>query len=54
MLLLARTSTPAEGERQTRGLSLFLVDLRDAGDQIEMRPIRMLNNHATASSSSRT
>ena len=30
MLLLARTSTPAAGERRTGGLSTFLVDLREA------------------------
>jgi alkylation response protein AidB-like acyl-CoA dehydrogenase len=47
MLLLARTSTPAEGERRTGGLSTFLVDLREAGDAIEARPIRTLMNHAT-------
>ena len=47
MLLLARTSTPAEGERRTGGLSTFLVDLREAGDAIDARPIRTLMNHAT-------
>jgi acyl-CoA dehydrogenase len=47
MLLLARTSTPAPGERRTGGLSTFLVDLRDAGDAIDARPIRTLMNHAT-------
>jgi len=47
MLLLARTSTPAEGERRTGGLSTFLVDLRAAGGAIEARPIRTLMNHAT-------
>ena len=47
MLLLARTSTPAAGERRTGGLSTFLVDLREAGDSIDARPIRTLMNHAT-------
>jgi acyl-CoA dehydrogenase len=47
MLLLARTSTPAEGERRTGGLSTFLVDLREAGGAIDARPIRTLMNHAT-------
>jgi alkylation response protein AidB-like acyl-CoA dehydrogenase len=47
MLLLARTSTPAPGERRTGGLSTFLVDLRQAGDSIDARPIRTLMNHAT-------
>ncbi len=47
MLLLARTSTPGPGEPRTGGLSTFLVDLRNAGDAIESRPIRTLMNHAT-------
>ena len=47
MLLLARTSTPAPGERRTGGLSTFLVDLREAGGAIDARPIRTLMNHAT-------
>jgi alkylation response protein AidB-like acyl-CoA dehydrogenase len=47
MLLLARTATPAPGERRTGGLSTFLVDLREAGDSIDARPIRTLMNHAT-------
>ena len=47
MLLLARTSTPGEGESRTFGLSTFLVDLREAGSSIEARPIRTLMNHAT-------
>ena len=47
MLLLARTSTPGEGQSRTFGLSTFLVDLREAGSSIEARPIRTLMNHAT-------
>jgi acyl-CoA dehydrogenase len=47
MLLLARTSTPGPGEARTGGLSTFLVDLREAGDAIDARPIRTLMNHAT-------
>ena len=47
MLLLARTSTPGAGESRTGGLSTFLVDLREAGDAIDARPIRTLMNHAT-------
>jgi acyl-CoA dehydrogenase len=45
MLLLART-TPA-GELRPEGLSLFLVDLREAGDAIETRRIPMMFNHHT-------
>jgi len=50
MLLLART-TPYEAlEDKTRGLSVFLVDLRSAVErgQVQIRPIRaMLNHHTT-------
>ncbi len=45
MLLLARTTPPAQVETRTQGLSLFLVDLREAGRGLTVRPIRtMLNN----------
>jgi acyl-CoA dehydrogenase len=41
MLLLARTA-PRDERRPTAGLSLFLVDLREAGGQISLRPLRMM------------
>jgi acyl-CoA dehydrogenase len=44
MLLIARTS---EGERPTDGLSVFLVDLREAGDALTIRPLPTMMNHAT-------
>jgi alkylation response protein AidB-like acyl-CoA dehydrogenase len=47
MLLLARTTPLGEVERKTDGLSVFLVDLRAAGDALEIRPIRTMLNHAT-------
>lgn len=47
MLLLARTSPADEGERRTEGLSLLLVDLRDAGAAVETRRIPMMFNHHT-------
>jgi acyl-CoA dehydrogenase len=47
MILLART-TPIEAvEKRTQGLSVFLVDMRDAAEQLEIRPIRTMMNHAT-------
>jgi acyl-CoA dehydrogenase len=47
MLLLART-TPADQVRlRTEGLSVFLIDLRDAGDAITIEPIRTMMNHGT-------
>ena len=47
MLLLARTSEPTEDKPKWWGLSTFLVDLREAGDAIDARPIRTMMNHAT-------
>jgi acyl-CoA dehydrogenase len=44
MLLIARTS---EGERRTDGLSVFLVDIREAGDALTIRPLPTMMNHAT-------
>jgi acyl-CoA dehydrogenase len=46
LLLLARTSPRANNERRSEGMSIFLVDLRAAGDAIAVRPLRMMmNNH---------
>ena len=46
MLLLARTTPRLDQERRAQGMSIFLVDLRRAGDAIQVRPLRMLmNNH---------
>jgi len=48
MLLLARTPASPPGEK-TRGLSLFLVDLREANGAVHAEPIRvMMNNHTNA------
>jgi alkylation response protein AidB-like acyl-CoA dehydrogenase len=46
MLILTRTS-PRDEQRPTAGLSLFLVDLREAGDAINVRPLTMLMNNDT-------
>lgn len=48
MLLLTRTTPYDEVEKKTDGISLFLVDLRDAGDAIQATPIRTMVNHETA------
>jgi len=46
MLLLARTAPRPSQAQRSAGLSIFLVDLRTAGDAIEVRPLRMMmNNH---------
>ena len=48
MVLLARTSPVEEGDKKTRGLSVLLVDMRDAlGNGLSIRPIRTMMNHAT-------
>jgi alkylation response protein AidB-like acyl-CoA dehydrogenase len=48
MLLLARTTPREEVKRRTEGLSVFLVDMREArGNGMEIRPIRAMVNHST-------
>jgi acyl-CoA dehydrogenase len=48
MLLLARTTPLAEVRKKSEGLSVFLVDLREAvGKSISVRPIRNMVNHET-------
>jgi len=48
MLLLARTQSKDEVEKRTDGLSVFIVDLRDAvGNGMDIKPIRTMINHAT-------
>jgi acyl-CoA dehydrogenase len=48
MLLLARTTPPGQVKKRTDGLSVFLVDLREAkGNGIDIRPIKALINHNT-------
>jgi acyl-CoA dehydrogenase len=46
MLLLARTAA-RDAQKPTAGLSLFLVDLREAGDHLRLRRLRMLMNNET-------
>ena len=48
LLLLARTTPLTEVKKRSEGLSVFLVDLREAiGKGIELRPIRNMVNHET-------
>jgi acyl-CoA dehydrogenase len=48
MLLLARTTPLSEVRKKSEGLSVFIVDLREAiGRGIELRPIRNMVNHET-------
>jgi acyl-CoA dehydrogenase len=47
MLLLARTTPYDELEDKTRGLSVFIVDLRDNKDKLEVKPLDLMINHHT-------
>lgn len=47
MLLLARTTPPGDLSDRTKGLSLFVVDLRDADGCVEAVPIETMINHET-------
>ncbi|MBA2598658.1 MAG: acyl-CoA/acyl-ACP dehydrogenase [Chloroflexia bacterium] len=46
MVLLTRTA-PRDEQRPTTGLSLFLIDLRETGDRMTARPLRMMMNNDT-------
>ena len=46
MLLLARTTPREQVKKRTEGLSVFLVDMRDAKG-LTIKPIRTMMNHAT-------
>jgi acyl-CoA dehydrogenase len=48
MILLARTTALSEVRRKSDGLSVFLIDLRQAmGNGLSLRPIRNMVNHET-------
>ena len=48
MLLLARTTPKEQAKKRTEGLSVFVVDMREArGNGLTIRPIRTMINHAT-------
>jgi acyl-CoA dehydrogenase len=48
MLLLARSTPRSGAAKRTEGLSVFLVDLREArGHGLTVRPVRTMMNHAT-------
>jgi alkylation response protein AidB-like acyl-CoA dehydrogenase len=48
MLLLARTTPKDQVKKKGEGLSVFIVDMREAiGNGLEIRPIRTMINHAT-------
>jgi acyl-CoA dehydrogenase len=47
MLLLARTTPLDEVERKSDGMSVFLIDMKAAGERLTIRPIATMMNHAT-------
>jgi acyl-CoA dehydrogenase len=47
MLLLARTTPYDELEDKTKGLSVFIVDLREAKGKLEVKPLDLMINHHT-------
>jgi len=47
MLLLARTTPYDELQDKTRGLSVFIVDLREAKGKLEIKPLDLMINHHT-------
>jgi acyl-CoA dehydrogenase len=48
MLLLARTSSREENEKRHEGMSVFLIDIREAvGNGLTIQPIPTMINHAT-------
>lgn len=47
MLLLARTTRKDQVAKKTEGLSLFILDMKDQKDNITIRPIDTMINHAT-------
>lgn len=49
MLILTRTTPRADVTKKTDGISTFVVDLREAGDAVDVRPIRTMVPHETYS-----
>jgi acyl-CoA dehydrogenase len=49
MLLLARTTPYDELKDKTQGLSVFIVDLREAKGKLEVKPLDLMINHHTNS-----
>jgi acyl-CoA dehydrogenase len=47
MLLLARTTPFEEVERKSDGISVFLIDMKAAGERLTINPVATMMNHAT-------
>jgi acyl-CoA dehydrogenase len=46
LVLLARTSPAGEGRNRSAGLSVFLVDMRERGEEMTINPIPAMLNHS--------
>jgi alkylation response protein AidB-like acyl-CoA dehydrogenase len=47
MILLARTTPADQVKKRSEGLSVFIVDIGEAGDTLHVRPIETMINHET-------
>lgn len=47
MLLIARTTPRDQVQKKTDGLTLLVMDLREQGDRVRVKPIRTMVNHET-------
>ncbi len=47
MVLLARTTPLQDVTRKTDGLSVFLLDMRERGEELRIEPIKTMINHST-------
>jgi len=47
MLLLARTTSYADVQDKTQGISVFIVDMRNVKGKLDIRPLDMMINHHT-------
>jgi len=47
MIVLARTTALEQVKKKSEGMSIFIVDVRDAGKALTVKPIRNMVNHET-------
>ena len=47
MIVLARTTPLEQVKKKSEGMSIFVVDVREAGKAIDVKPIRNMVNHET-------
>jgi acyl-CoA dehydrogenase len=47
MIVLARTTPLEQSKRKSEGMSIFIVNVREAGKALDIKPIRNMVNHQT-------